>query len=482
MDAGLNDKLRQAFSQMVIYKDSQKTESLFSGRTLPSFVKDFLLKRFISTEGEVDAQGLSAFLDKVMPQDSVKARLQSGDSVTLLTRFEVNIDLVRNVRRFAIPDLGIKMTEAQIPPHVYNQHADDLVDGERWGVITLCLAPDPSGRDTNVVEMTEYKPFKPYRSVDIDYYRRARSRFTTEEWLDVLLSAMEYEAAGFKSIGEKLEFLTRLLIFIEPRLNVIELAPKGTGKSYVFGNISKYGWLVSGGKVTRAKLFYDKNRRSFGLMYNHDFLAFDEVSSITFQEPSEIQSALKNYLESGVTTIDNNTFTSQCGLMLMGNIPLTADMKPQNPRYFESLSSIFSAKNGKEKDSALLERFHGFIEGWMLPRIRTGMYFRGWTLNIEYFSEILHAMRTESVYATLFDKLVERRDTDSRDYNAVKRLTTAYVKLLFPHWTSPDVVNKDEFLTYCLAPAVRRRGIIREQCHLIDSEFKAEMPEFRLNA
>lgn len=480
MDAELNDKLRQAFSQMVIYKDSQKTESLFSGRTLPSFVKDFLLKRFISPDGEVDAQGLSAFLDKVMPQDSVKARLQSGDSVTLLTRFEVNIDLVRNVRRFSIPDLGIKMTEAQIPPHVYSQHADDLVDGERWGVITLCLAPDPSGRDTNVVEMTEYKPFKPYRSVDVDYYRRARSRFTTEEWLDVLLSAMEYDATGFKSIGEKLEFLTRLLIFIEPRLNVIELAPKGTGKSYVFGNISKYGWLVSGGKVTRAKLFYDKNRRSFGLMYNHDFLAFDEVSSITFQEPSEIQSALKGYLENGVTTIDNNTFTSQCGLMLMGNIPLTADRKPQSPRYFETLSSIFSTDK-KDKDSALLDRFHGFIEGWKLPRISTGMYFRGWTLNIEYFSEILHAMRTESVYATLFDQLVERRDTDSRDYNAVKRLTTAYVKLLFPHWTSPDVVNKDEFLTYCLAPAVRRRGIIKEQCHLMDSEFKAEMPEFRLN-
>lgn len=473
MDAGLNDKLRQAFSQMVIYKDSQKTESLFSGRTLPSFVKDFLLKRFISSDGSVDAPGLSSFLEKVMPRDSVKARLQSGESVTLLTRFEVNIDLVRNVRRFSIPDLGIKMNEAQIPPHVYSQHADDLVDGERWGVITLCLAPDPTSHNTNVVEMVEYKPFKPYRSVDVDYYRRARSQFSTEEWLDVLLSAMEYDASGFGSIGEKLEFLTRLLIFIEPRLNIIELAPKGTGKSYVFGNISKYGWLVSGGKVTRAKLFYDKNRRSFGLMYNHDFLAFDEIQSITFQEPSEIQSALKGYLENGFTTIDNNTFTSQCGLMLMGNIPLTADRLPQNRKYFDSLPPIFH-------ESALLDRFHGFIEGWNLPRISTGMYFRGWTLNIEYFSEIIHAMRTESVYATLFEQLIERRDTDSRDYNAVKRLTTAYVKLLFPHWTTAEAVDKDEFRTYCLEPAVRRRQIIKEQCHLVDPEFKSGMPEFIL--
>lgn len=475
MKPELNDKLRQAFCQMVIYKDSQRTESLFSGRTLPSFVKDFVIKRFISSNGEVDTAKVSDFLDKVMPRDSVKARLQSGDTVTLLTRFEVNIDLVRNVRRFSIPDLGIKMNEAQIPPAVYSKHAEDLVDGERWGVITLCLSPDPSGRDTNIVEMIEYKPFKPYRSVDVDYYRRARTNFSIEEWLDVLLSAMEYEADGFESLTEKIEFLSRLLIFVEPRLNVIELAPKGTGKSYVFGNISKYGWLVSGGKVTRAKLFYDKNRRSFGLMYNHDFLAFDEIQTITFQEPAEIQSALKGYLEYGVTTIDNNTFTSQCGLMLMGNIPLTEDRRPQSRKYFDSLPPVF-------KESALLDRFHGFIEGWRLPRIRTGMYFRGWTLNIEYFSEILHALRTESIYATLFDQLIERRDTDSRDYNAVKRLTTAYVKLLFPHWTSPDAVDKADFYKYCLEPAVRRRRIINEQRHLIDPEFKAEMPEFSLKS
>lgn len=473
MDAALNDKLRQVFSQMVIYKDSQKTESFFSGRTLPSFVKDFVLKKHIRPDGSVDAQGLSAFLDRVMPQDSVKARLQSGETVTLLSRFEVNIDLVRNVRRFAIPDLSIKMNEAIIPPHVYGEHADDLVDGERWGVITICLSPDPSGRGTNVVEMIDYKPFKPYRSVDVDFFRRARMQFTTQEWMDVLLSAMEYDASGFKSIGEKLEFLSRLLIFVEPRLNVIELAPKGTGKSYVFGNISKYGWLVSGGKVTRAKLFYDKNRRSFGLMHNHDFLAFDEIQSISFQEPSEIQSALKNYLEQGVANIDNNSFTSQCGLMLMGNIPLTNSRRPISTNYLDSLPSVF-------QDSALIDRFHCFIEGWLLPRIDTGMYFRGWTLNIEYFSEILHALRTESVYATLFDNLVEKKDRDARDDKAVKRIATAYVKLLFPHWTTAADVDKEEFKKYCLDPAIHRRKIIRGQLHLLDSEFTSEMPEFNL--
>ena len=237
---------------------------------------------------------------------------------------------------------------------------------------------DENGKK-NHVEMVEYKPFKPYRSVDMAYLREARKGFTTSEWLDVLLSAMEYDPDGFDSISQKLEFLTRLLIFVEPRLNVIELAPKGTGKSYVFGNLSKYGWLVSGGKVTRAKLFYDKQKQQNGIIKNHDYTAFDEIQTIVFQEPSEIQAALKSYLESGKTTIDNTEFSSECGLMLMGNIPLNEQRRPLSYRYFDSLPQNF-------RESALLDRFHCFIEGWYLPRINKSMIFKGWTINVEYFS------------------------------------------------------------------------------------------------
>ena len=292
---------------MAIYKDPTSTNSLFAGRNLPSFVKDFILKRYIGADGTVNRQGLTAFLDSVIPQHQtdVKDRLSAGEEITLLTRFIIYIDLVRGMRRFGIPDLGIKVNEGQIPEYVYKQYQGELVDGEKWGIIKLSVLPDEDGKK-NHVEMVDYKPFKPYRSVDLDYLRSARQAFTIQEWIDVLLSAMEYEADGFDNMTEKLEFLTRLLIFIEPRLNVIELAPKGTGKSYVFGNLSKYGWLVSGGKVTRAKLFYDKSKQQNGIIKNHDFTAFDEIQTIIFQEPAEIQAALKSYLESGKTTIDNN--------------------------------------------------------------------------------------------------------------------------------------------------------------------------------
>lgn len=468
-----SEKIREQFASMSIYKDPASTNSLFAGRNLPSFVKDFLLKRYINPDGTVDRQKLTIFLDQVIPKEGteVKDKLGEGKEVTLLCRFIVYIDLVKGLRRFGIPDLGIKTTEGVIPEYVYTKHPGELVDGEKWGIIKLSVLPDDDGKK-NHVEMVDYKPFKPYKSVDIAYLRNAREAFTTREWIDVLLSAMEYDADGFESMTQKLEFISRLLIFVEPRLNTVELAPKGTGKSFVFGNLSKYGWLVSGGKVTRAKLFYDKARQQNGIMKNHDFTAFDEIQTIIFQEPAEIQAALKSYLESGKTTIDNNEFSSECGLMLMGNIPLNENKRPINYRYFDSLPQSF-------RESALLDRFHCFIEGWHLPRINEGIIYKGWTMNVEYFSEILHSMRTQNVYGLLFDQLVDKdKDADTRDTKAVKKIAVGYMKLLFPHWTSVSQVDLDEFDTYCLQPAIRRRGIIKEQCHYIDPEFKTTMPNF----
>lgn len=473
MQITIVQKIREQFAPMAIYKDPASTNSLFAGRNLPSFVKDFILKRYIDETGAINRQGLTNFLDMVIPerQTDVKDRLDAGEELTLLARFIIYIDLIKGIRRFGIPDLGIKINEGQIPEYVYRNHRGELVDGEKWGIIKLSVLPDEDGK-RNHVEMIDYKPFKPYRSVDVEYLRTARTAFSTQEWIDVLLSAMEYEADGFDNMTQKIEFLTRLLIFVEPRLNVIELAPKGTGKSFVFGNLSKYGWLVSGGKVTRAKLFYDKQKQQNGIIKNHDFVAFDEIQTIIFQEPAEIQAALKSYLESGKTTIDRNEFSSECGLMIMGNIPLNEQRRPLNYRYFDSLPQSF-------RESALLDRFHCFIEGWYLPRINKGIVYKGWTINVEYFSEILHALRTQNIYDIIFDEIVGYdRNADTRDFNAVKRIAVGYMKLLFPHWIHVADVNIEEFNTYCLQPAIRRRGIIKEQCHYIDPEFKTLMPNF----
>ena len=231
----IGQKIKQVFPDIAILKD-QDNYSVFNGRNLPSFVKDFLIRKHIDSDGNLNKEAIFAFLDKHIPDDNnvVKNRLLRQEQVQLLTRFIIESDIKGSKVRFAIPDAGIKSNEAVIPDYVVNQHKDDLIDGEKWGVIKLIYIPK-AGKENGYIELADYKPFRPYK-VDLQYFRDCRKQFTTEEWIDVLLSAMEYEPSSFNGTTQKLEFLTRLLIFVEPRLNMIELAPKGTGKSYVFGN------------------------------------------------------------------------------------------------------------------------------------------------------------------------------------------------------------------------------------------------------
>lgn len=469
----LDEKIRQTFPDESVIKIPQNY-SVFVGKNLPSFIKDFLIKRFTDSYGNLDRNGVLKFLEDHIPSkdNDLKNRLRTHrEEVTVLTRFIIETDLKNDKLLFSIPDLGIKSSEGRIPDHVAKKNKE-LKDGELWGVVSLIYQP-PEGREKGFVELVNYKAFKPYK-VDLDYYKSARKEFSLTEWIDLLIRSMEYNPNGFDSLSQKLMFLSRILIFLEPRLNMVELAPKGTGKSYIFGNLSKYGWLISGGRVNRAKLFYDMSKKSMGAITLYDFVTMDEIQTITFSDPTEIQAALKSYLEFGYTTVANVKLISQAGLIIMGNISLSKDKKPIKQKYFSDLPEIF-------KESALLDRFHGFIEGWKLPRISEDLKINGWTLNVEYFSEILHELRDKSIYFSIVNDLLDIPiKADTRDTNAIKRMATAYLKLLYPHINSPSEISKEEFNNYCFLPAFEKRQIIRKQINLIDPEFSDQMPGIKL--
>ena len=472
----IGDKIKQVFGNAAVYKNPSNYE-VFNGRNLPSFVKDYLISTHIAPDGSFRREAMSQFLDAHIPKDNsaILARLRRGETLTLRTRFVIITSLAQNKTSFQIPDMGIKASDTLIPDYLIEEFPDDLVDGEKWGVMKIVYIA-PTEHERGHVEMVGFKPFRPMQKLDIGYIRSCRAQFSLEEWIDVLISAMEYTPMAFSGLTQKLEFVTRLLPFIEPRLNLIELAPKGTGKSYVFGNLSKFVWLVSGGRVSRAKLVYDKSTKSPGIMRFYDMVAFDEIQTITFSDNSEMQSFLKNYLENGRATIDNYEFMSECGLMLLGNIMLSENNEPISYKYFDSLPEVF-------KESALLDRFHGMIEGWLLPRINVDMALQDWTLNVEFFSEVLHQMRTESIYSQIVEDIVEvPLGADMRHTKAIKRVATAYLKLLFPNVTSAEQVDLNQFNMLCLQPAIRRRDIVRQQCSNIDPEpsFSKPIPEYRV--
>jgi len=176
------------------------------------------------------------------------------------------------------------------------------------------------------------------------------------------------------------------------------------------------------GSISRARLFYDLNRRELGLVSRYDYVALDEIQTISFPNEEEIQGALKNYLESGEFRVGDQQRTGEAGLILLGNIP-TGCMDVNKPM-FRELPSVF-------RESALIDRFHGFIEGWNVPRMRENLRAEGWALNTEYFSEVMHSLREDVRYAGVVDELILiSGSSDTRDIKAIKRLATSWLKLL----------------------------------------------------
>lgn len=479
----ISNKIRENFPQLSTLQDQTRT-NLFAGRDLPAFMQAYLLMRFtVADTGVIDEEGLKEYLSTKMTNDAglVRSKLLAGEKVNLTCRFYVKSDLQEGMTAFTIADIELG-SHAYILQSIVDDNKDSLCDGENWGNITMEYVW-PEGKRKGYVNMISYRPFRPLQ-VDLDYYAKARQGFTLQEWVDAIVASMGYNPDAFIGADEddtmkkKLEFCSRLLIAIEPRVNIIELGPKGTGKSYCYNNNSKYLWLHVNGGTTRAEMFYNRLTRQYGPLKTHDGLGIDEVTTFDIKD-NEVRSMLKGYLEAGKAAIGKVTFASNCGICLLGNIPLSEQMLPYGTDYYRYLPGIF-------RESALMDRFHGFIQGWMIPRLSVGSIYEGWAINMEYLSEIMHSLRTCPEYGKLFDEIVSyAADADLRDVKAVKKLATAYAKLLFPHiktLSNLSDADKQEYIEayekYCLAPAIEKRGIIRLQCHLLDKEYQQDMPLF----
>lgn len=487
-------RLRDCFDEMVVYKDLKKT-NFFSALSLPSFMRDWLLKKFEDNDGNFDKDDLARFVRKFIPRKddwtAIKNRvIIEGELVKFLAKISVDIDVKTGKVSFALPDFGLSNKDTVIESDVWDACKDDLVRGnDIWGMITLgYLSPEECDIEYDFetkhakskasregkIRLASFKNFCPYQ-IDLDQYKEARKEFTVEEWMNILLGAVDYNASGYKNEEQKLTMLTRLLPFVEKRLNLIELAPKGTGKSYLFGNVSRYGWLSSGGVMSRAKLFYDQTKRKEGLIVGNDFVTLDEVQTISFTDTDEMRAALKGYLEQGNFTVGNYKGVADAGVILCGNIRKELMDADGYSNMFTELPAVFH-------ESALIERFHGFIKGWNIPRMNDDLKVDGWALNSEYFCSIMHELRGDMTYRSIVDELIiVPEQADTRDTEAIKRISTAYLKLLFPHVEHASEIDPYVFKKYCLTRARKMRDTIKYQLGLLDVEYSGkDLPTFNI--
>lgn len=465
-DAPFLERLKDCFDTMVVYKDLNQNNFISSFK-LPSFMRDFILKNFQDDDGVVDVEGAAEFIRNYIPKKedwkSIQNRIISnGETVKLLAKISIDINISTGEITFTLPDYGLQSSHTTIPREVWLACSDALLKSEEnWGVIELGYQYPYDAKTKGKIKLMSYKDFCPYE-VDLEEFKDARAAFSLDEWIDILLGAVDYNAKGYEGKEQKLAVLQRLLPFVEKRINLMELAPAGTGKSYLFGQVSRYGWLVSG-KVSRAKLIYDLGKKQDGIVALRDFVALDEIREAGYMQDEEIQAALQAIMENGKYRAgDNHEVNVDAGIIFLGNIKSKA---------MDEYSNMFVELPRPFHQAQFLDRIHGFIKGWDLPRMNDDLKVCGWALNSEYFSSIMHELRDDPSYRAVVDARVGMPPkSDTRDTEAVKRICTAYLKLLFPHVRQPGDISARDFKRYCLCPAMDMREIIRNQMGKADEK------------
>jgi ATP-dependent Lon protease len=469
-EPNLDQLISETFTDVCIDKALARQVGV-GERSLPAFVSDWLVSRY-ADNSIVDMSKVRLFLANHLPdklqKNSLLNELVKGRQLKILDSYSVRVDVKTGQRILQIPCLDI--FDANIQVEIVDDHPL-LLMGNVWGSGTLVRRVNPNYPSTGEVWMEDFKPMQT-SIVDLDYYIGQRRQYTLRQWRQLLIRSMGYNPEAY-SVDQQQLLLARLVAFVQPRVNLIELAHKGTGKSFVFSQLSRHSWLVSGGVVTRAQLFYDMRTRVAGVITRYDVVVLDEVQTIRLTNAEEIIGALKGYLEYGEFRVMQYKGTSESGFVLLANIPVGADMRPIHQDYFQMLPSWLQGQGA----TALLDRFHGLLPGWNLLRITKRTLARGMALKADYFSEILNALRNRTEYMG-YVKENTYSDGDIRDIVAVERLSAAFLKLLFPDLS---IVTPELFEEHCLIPAKHLRTQIRQQLAVLDKEYKPNLADIRLS-
>jgi len=464
----IDNKIEQSFPDVCVHKGLAASVGL-SGRVIPAFVSDWLVSRYRSDDGGVDGDAVRRFVSRYLPdkkqKESLLYELRNGNQLKILDSYSVRVHPTMGDLQLKIPSLDIT---GRVSEKIVEENPL-LLMGNVWGSGTLAWMPKRDKQNRYEVVMNAFNPMQAAR-IDLEYFLNQRRNFELEEWLVLLTRTMGYDEDKYSN-RQKMLILTRLLPLIEPRVNTMELAPKGTGKSYIFSQLSRHAWLISGGVVTRAQLFYNMNRQQAGIISSYDVVVLDEIQTIKLSNEGEIIGALKGYLESGEFRVMGFHGSSDAGVVILGNIPIE-DGRPRDENCFQELPHWLNSQNA----TALLDRFHGLVPGWELPRIETSSLCQSFALRADYFGEVLYALRPQQEHMAFVKEHTEALG-DLRDTRAVQRLACGYLKLLFPDIHSATI---DYFNEFCLKPAIGLRSNIRREMAILDPEFSPKIAEITL--
>jgi ATP-dependent Lon protease len=450
VDTGLDDLLNQHFAGRVVRKDL--TKLIKEGANVPVYVLEYLLGMYCASDDEAIIQEGLQTVKQVLAEnyvrpdeaEKVKSKIRERGSFKVIDKVTVTLNEKRDVYEATLSNLGTKGVE--VPSGTVKSY-EKLLAGGIWSIITIQYLYE-EGQKGSPFLISELKPIQ-MPNMDMDELFEGRKGFTEEQWLDALTRSTGMEPSTLEE-RTKWHLLARMIPFVENNYNVCELGPRGTGKSHIYKEISPNSILISGGQTTVANLFYNLARRTVGLVGLWDVVAFDEVAGITFKDKDGVQ-IMKDYMASGSFARGRDSVAADASMVFVGNINQSVDTLVKTSHLLAPFPEAMI-------DSAFFDRFHGYIPGWEVPKMRPEFFTDQYGLIVDYLAEFMREMRKRN-FSDAIDRYFKLgNNLNQRDTIAVRKTVSGLLKLLYPHGEFDK-----EAVRRCLTYALETRRRVKEQ-------------------
>lgn len=455
----LDQKINEHFGGLVVRKDLVK--SVRGNAVVPTYVLEYLLGQYCATSDEASLQsGIETVKEIIRAHyvhrneaNLIKSIIREKGRHRVIDKVSVELNEKNDTYEASFSNLGI--SKVLVDSDTIKNHEKLLVSGV-WCISEIEYR---YSEDQRVVPwiLSSIKPIQ-MSHFDFEQYLQARKQFTLDEWIDLLLQSIGFDPAKF-SLRSKLFQLMRLVPYCERNYNLIELGPKGTGKSHIYSDFSPHGILISGGEVTVPKLFVNNSSGKIGLVGYWDIVAFDEFAGKKKQANKALVDILKNYMANKTFSRGIETIGAEASLVFVGNTAHELDYMLMHTDLFDELPPQFY-------DSAFLDRLHFYIPGWEVEIIRGEMFTSGYGFVVDYLAEILRKLRTYDYTHLYQEHFGLSSGISTRDRDGVNKTFSGLMKILFPagEASTEDIEMVFEF-------SIEGRKRVKDQLMRIDTTY-----------
>ena len=457
--SALDEKINEHFAGYVVRKDLVK--AVKGNAIVPTYVLEYLLGQYCATDDEASIESGIETVKEILRKHYVhrseagliQSTIKEKGRYKVIDQISVSLNEKTDSYEATFDNLGIK--KVAVDSGTVKAHPKLLVTGV-WCIADVQYEFSEDARTSPWVLET----IKPIQIAKVDYegYKEARAQFTKDEWIDLLMQSIGFNPEAFGRRSKLLQ-LMRLIPFVERNYNIIELGPKGTGKSHIYSEFSPHGQLISGGEVTIPKLFVNNSNGRIGLVGYWDVVAFDEFAGREKTANKALVDIMKNYMANKTFSRGVNPMGAEASFAFVGNTDHNVPFMLKNSDLFEALPPQFH-------DSAFIDRLHAYLPGWEIDVIRGEMFTTGYGFIVDYLAEILRHLRQEdfSNRPDLHFKVSEKIST--RDRDAVYKTMSGFLKVIFP---AGDETAED--VEELLQLALESRKRVKDQLFRIDATY-----------